>query len=170
MVKPNLVPEDNRVLPPVNGDAPWVLELMRGTHKRRACFLWNRDFLVNAFAESKLPPMRSAEKPSKGVVVLADIFVFDRDSFVIEAQLLQSGPNRQALQMRLLAPNKADANPRVILRWGTKQYTTTFRGGQATIDNLLPLQANHKYPNDPPPEFSLSLDFDGGADPLDKNG
>lgn len=151
-----------------NSDEPWRRELAHGTHNRRARFLWNPAFLVKALDNKSLPPVRSVGKPSNGAVVLADMFMFDNDSFIIEAQLLQSGPKHQTLQMHLIAPTVADANPRVILRWGVQEFTTTFRGGEATIDHLPPLHPRPRPANAPLPEFSLLLDFNDGADPSNK--
>lgn len=83
----------------------------------------------------------------------------------IEGQLLltEKKQKRYTLQMRLLVPVPVHTRARVTLRWGDQTYPATFHNGTASIKNLPPITKAQAQTDEPIPNFSLTLDFDGAS-------
>ena len=143
----------------------WRQVPVRRAKSRAVRILWNPHFLQAALSDTSKLNLRSPNTASDNTVVLADILIMGDETVSIEAQLLMVGNKRKryTLRMRLLIPVPPHTRARVTLRWGDQTYSTIFHDDTASIENLPRITQAQAKSDEPMPNFSLTLDFEGST-------
>jgi hypothetical protein len=126
----------------------------------RTTFLFNPVHLQDSFSGVPRTGVRGAGPAGTKSLLLSDQIIVNEQPLEVQAWLVRSStmPDRFHIHLLVGSLEPLKTNLRAVLHWSGQEYTSYFRAGETTFEDISPPEVAREYADIPSPEFQLILE------------